>query len=40
MEAVKHVGSEKTLRELGTVVREGEELLCAAAGELGAIGSI
>ncbi|MEI6391888.1 MAG: DUF883 domain-containing protein [Verrucomicrobiota bacterium] len=35
MEAVKHVGSEKTLRELGTVVREGEELLCAAAGEQG-----
>ena len=35
MEAVKRGDNEKTLRDLGTAVREGEELLNAAAGEQG-----
>jgi ElaB/YqjD/DUF883 family membrane-anchored ribosome-binding protein len=35
MEAVKHGDSEKALHDLGAAVREGEEMLSAAAGETG-----
>jgi ElaB/YqjD/DUF883 family membrane-anchored ribosome-binding protein len=35
MEAAKHGDSEKTLHDLGAAVREGEEMLNAAAGETG-----
>ena len=35
MEAVKRGDSEKTLQDLGAAVREGEEMLSAAAGESG-----
>jgi ElaB/YqjD/DUF883 family membrane-anchored ribosome-binding protein len=35
MEATKRGDNEKTLHDLGTAVREGEELLNAAAGEQG-----
>jgi ElaB/YqjD/DUF883 family membrane-anchored ribosome-binding protein len=35
MDSVKRGDNEKTLRDLGTAVREGEELLSAAGGEQG-----